>query len=214
MKSDSQMLRTIEQESVGCEQAWVPILDRAVGRAAARRLAGRFVSIGALLEAVRDSECAVPGSPVDRDLARLQRAFRLTVTLLQAELAERPVLSSPGAVREFLLSHLAWRQAEAFWVLFLDSQNRLLVAQEMFRGTLSQTAVYPREIVRKALEVNAGAVIFAHNHPSGVCEPSHADRLLTDALKSALGHLEIRVLDHLIVGTGGNTMSFAEQGLM
>ncbi|MGB7183650.1 MAG: JAB domain-containing protein, partial [Burkholderiaceae bacterium] len=96
---------------------------------------------------------------------------------------------------------------------FLDNQNRLLSAEELFRGTLSQTAVYPREIVRRAIELNAGAVIFAHNHPSGLAEPSHADRLLTDALKSSLAHLEIRVLDHLIVADN-RTMSFAERGLL
>jgi DNA repair protein RadC len=102
---------------------------------------------------------------------------------------------------------------EVFAVLFLDGQHRLLKLEEMFRGTLTQTSVYPREIVRRALELNAGAVILAHNHPSGVAEPSRADETLTQTLKSALQLVDVRVLDHLVVGQG-TVISFAERGLL
>lgn len=96
-------------------------------------------------------------------------------------------------------------------MLFLSAQNRLIASEELFRGTLTQTSVYPREVVKRALALNAAAVILAHNHPSGVAEPSHADRLLTDALKSALSLVDCRVLDHVVVG-GTTTCSFAERG--
>jgi DNA repair protein RadC len=99
------------------------------------------------------------------------------------------------------------------WALFLDSQNRLLAADELFRGTLTQTSVYPREVVKRALALNAGAVIFAHNHPSGIAEPSRSDELLTASLKQALALVDVRVLDHLIVA-GTVMTSFAERGLL
>jgi DNA repair protein RadC len=123
------------------------------------------------------------------------------------------VLSSPQAVRDYLRLQLADREWEVFLVLFLDAQHRLITAEELFRGTLTQTSVYPREVVKAALKHNAAAVIFAHNHPSGVAEPSRADELLTVALTQALGLVDIRTLDHLIVaGTG--VISFAERGLL
>lgn len=123
-------------------------------------------------------------------------------------------LTSPGAVRAFLMLHLAELEHEAFVVLFLNAQNRFVAYQELFRGTLTQTSVYPREVVKAALRLNAGAVIFAHNHPSGLSEPSRADEVLTGSLKSALAVVDIRVLDHFIVAGRGEPLSFAERGLL
>jgi len=129
------------------------------------------------------------------------------------QISKGDLLNSSTAVRDFLTLWLRGRPYEVFATLFLDNQNRLLSADELFRGTIDQTAVYPREIIRRALELNAAAVVFSHNHPSGLAEPSHADRLLTDALKTALTHIQIRVLDHIIVA-GNDTYSFAEHGLL
>lgn len=180
--------------------------------ALAQRLLVDFHDLFGLLHADRQAACRQTGLGPAK-WAVLQAAAELTRRSLQSELRRGPVLDSPGAVRDFLRLWLRGRPAETFVALFLDNQNRLLSADELFHGSLSQTAVYPREIVRRAIELNAGAVIFAHNHPSGLAEPSHADRLLTEALQGALAHLEIRVLDHLIVA-GNRTMSFAERGLL
>ena len=123
------------------------------------------------------------------------------------------LMSSPDRVKVYLLTHFARREHEAFAVLFLDSQNRLIAVEEMFRGTLTQTSVYPREVVKAALRHNAAAVILAYNHPSGVAEPSGADEALTRGLKDALSVVDVRVLDHFVVGTG-SVMSFTERGLL
>ena len=125
--------------------------------------------------------------------------------------AERDALQSPQAVRDYLRLALAARPYEVFVGLFLDSQNRLLAAEELFRGTLAQTRVYPREVVKAALARNAAAMIFAHNHPSGVAEPSRADELLTQALKQALALVDVRTLDHFVVA-GGRLTSLAGAG--
>jgi DNA repair protein RadC len=122
-------------------------------------------------------------------------------------------LTSPRAVRDYLRLRLGGLEHEVFILLFLDAQHRLIRADEMFRGTLSQTSVYPREVVKAALKHNAAAVIFAHNHPSGLAEPSRADELLTQSLKEALALVDCRVLDHFVVG-GCRTLSFAERGLL
>lgn len=132
---------------------------------------------------------------------------------LAEELGQGVSLSSPRAVRDYLRLGLEARAHEVFVVLCLDAQNRLVATDEVFRGTLTQTSVYPREIVKLALARNAAAVIFAHNHPSGVAEPSRADELLTSALKQALALVEIKVLDHFVVGRGA-IVSFAERGLL
>ena len=142
--------------------------------------------------------------------AIIRRALRILESRLQSR---DYTLSSPAAVRDYLRLRLAGLEYEVFVVLFLDSQNRLIVCDEMFRGTLAQTSVYPREVVKAALAYNAAAVIFAHNHPSGVSEPSRADELLTAALKQALALVDCRTLDHLIVA-GTEAMSFAERGLI
>lgn len=132
---------------------------------------------------------------------------------LLEEAAHRDAMSSPEAVRDYLRLVLSQLPYEAFLGLFLDSQNRLIAAQELFRGTLSQTSVYPREVVKAALAHNAAGVVFAHNHPSGVAEPSRADELLTASLKQALALVDIRTLDHFVVA-GSRVVSFAERGLL
>ena len=132
---------------------------------------------------------------------------------LAQQLTAAPVFDSPGRVKDYLGLQLAGRQQEVFAVLFLDGQHRLLRLEEMFQGTLTQTSVYPREVLRRALALNAAAVVLAHNHPSGVAEPSRADEFLTHALQAALKLVDVRVLDHLIVGQG-QVVSMAERGLI
>ena len=145
--------------------------------------------------------------------ARLAAVLELVRRGLMEEAAHRDVLSSPNAVRDYLRLSLSSLPHEVFLALFLDSQNRLLTVRELFRGTLAQTSVYPREVVKAALAANAASVILAHNHPSGVAEPSRADELLTASLKSALALVDIRTLDHLVVA-GHRVVSFAERGLL
>jgi DNA repair protein RadC len=144
---------------------------------------------------------------------QLQAAMEMSRRALQEEMQRGDAINSPRAVREYLQLLLGARQQEVFMVLFLDTQHRLLASEEMFHGTLSQTSVYPREVVKRALAHNAAAVILAHNHPSGVAEPSQSDQLLTSALKQALAMVDVRVLDHFVVAMG-HTLSFAEKGLI
>ena len=132
---------------------------------------------------------------------------------LNEELKRECVLNAPEAVRDCLRIHFAGREHECFVAMFLDSQHRLIATHELFRGTLTQTSVYPREVVKAALRENAAAVIFSHNHPSGVAEPSQSDQHLTTALKNALALVDVRVLDHFIVA-GTSVLSFAERGLI
>ena len=124
------------------------------------------------------------------------------------------LLASPGQVRAFLMLHLAELEHEAFAGLFLSSQHRLIAYRELFRGTLTQTSVYPREVLKEALRLNAASVIFAHNHPSGCAEPSHADEMLTQGLRQALALVDVRVNDHFIVAGNACPLSFAERGLL
>jgi DNA repair protein RadC len=133
---------------------------------------------------------------------------------LSEEMQEGEVLSSPDKVRDFLRLRLAERPHEVFMVLLMDVQHRLLADVELFRGTLTQTSVYPREVVKLALSHNAAAVIFAHNHPSGVPEPSQADIHLTNALRQALSLVDVRTIDHIVVGGNASPVSFAERGLL
>lgn len=123
-------------------------------------------------------------------------------------------LGTPGQVRAYLALQLAELDFEAFYVLFLDTQNCLIECRELFRGTLTQTSVYPREVVKAALQVGAAAVMLAHNHPSGVSEPSRADELLTDNLNRALAMVDVKVLDHFIVAGAAMPLSFSERGLL
>jgi DNA repair protein RadC len=144
---------------------------------------------------------------------RIALAVELVRRGLGQTLPATPLLDSPGAVRDYLRLGIGLSPHEVFAVLFLDAQHRLLTLEEMFRGTVSQTSVYPREVVRRALGLNASAVVFAHNHPSGSAEPSAADRKLTAALRDALALVDVHVLDHLVV-TRQRVFSFAEAGLL
>jgi len=140
-------------------------------------------------------------------------ARELVQRWLAEELTTGPVLTSPKTVRDYLRIHYTGREYESFSVLFLDAQHRLIRAEELFRGTLTQTSVYPREVVKAALLHNAAALLLAHNHPSGVAEPSRADELLTQSLKQALALVDVRVLDHFVVA-GAGVVSFAERGIL
>ena len=178
----------------------------------ARQLLGRFGSVSALLEAGTAGIEETPGLGSAK-LAQLRAALELARRALKEEISARDALSSPRAVRDYLRLALAGREHEVFVVLLLDAQHRVIAFEELFKGTLTQTSVYPREVVKCALKHNAAALIFAHNHPSGVAEPSHADEILTRSLKGALALVDIQVLDHFIVA-GTRTMSFAERGLL
>jgi len=186
--------------------AGTPVLDLA------RDVLHQFGGCGRLLAASVGEIRAVRGIGPAK-VAELKAMVELTRRVLQEEITAKDVLTSPDAVRDYLRLSLSALPHEAFMALFLDSQHRLVAAEELFRGTLAQTSVYPREVVKAALACNAAAVIFAHNHPSGVAEPSRADELLTMALKQALALVDIRTLDHFIVA-GHQVISFAERGLL
>jgi len=145
---------------------------------------------------------------------QLQAALELSRRALQARLTERDLFSSPDAVRDWLRLKLGSLPHEVFGALWLDAQNRLIRYEELFRGTLSQTSVYPREVIKSALAHNAAAVILAHNHPSGLTQPSRADETLTTSLKQALAQVDVKVLDHFIVAGNAPPLSFAERGLL
>ncbi len=165
-----------------------------------------------LLNATSEQLAAIKGlGPAKR--AELLAVIEVARRALAQQLQAAPVFDQPARVKEYLALQLGGRARETFAVLFLDTQHRLLRLEEMFHGTLSQTSVYPREVVRRALQLNAGAVVLAHNHPSGVAEPSRADECLTQTLKSALQLVDVRVLDHIIVGQG-QVASLAERGLL
>lgn len=178
----------------------------------AQELLDRFGGVAGLLHSGADALKVIKGlGPAKR--AEVVAVLELARRALAQELQVRPLFDSPQAVRHYLQLQLGARTHEVFCVIFLDSQNRLLALEELFRGTLTQTSVYPREVVRRAMALNAAAVILAHNHPSGLAEPSRADEFLTQSLKSALGLVDVRVLDHLVVGRG-QVVSMAERGLV
>lgn len=158
----------------------------------------------------KNEECAVYNITRNNndDDATIARALEIMATRMRTP---GECLNSPQTVKDFFKLKLAEAEAEIFAVIWLDTQHRVIEYQELFTGTLSQTSVYPREVVKAALAVNASACIFAHNHPSGVTNPSRSDELLTAALKAALALIDVRVLDHIIVGAMA-TMSFAESG--
>jgi DNA repair protein RadC len=139
----------------------------------------------------------------------IKRALRI----LDARMRTTSALSSPSSVRDYLRILLHDRGHEVFVVVFLDAQHRVIASEELFRGTLTQTSVYPREVVKAALAHNAASILFAHNHPSGVTEPSRADELITQALKQALALVDVKVLDHFVIA-GSGSVSFAERGLL
>lgn len=177
-----------------------------------RAILAEFGGLAAISTAPAERVCSIPGLGPAK-FAELQAAFELARRALRESMAARDVLGSPGSVRDYLRLAIGTQSREIFLGVFLDTRNRVLSSEELFRGSLTQTSVYPREVVKRGLALNAAAVIFAHNHPSGVAEPSHADIALTEALKVALATVEIRVLDHFVV-TGSTTLSFAERGLL
>ena len=172
-----------------------------------------FGGIAGLLHTSADDLKRIKGLGGPAKRAELVAVLELARRALAQQLRAREVFSSPEAVRHYLQLHLANKAHEVFAVLFLDSQNRLLAMEELFRGTLTQTSVYPREVVLRALHHHAAAVVLAHNHPSGTVQPSRADEALTQTLKAALALVDVRVLDHVIVATG-QTLSMAERGLL
>ena len=145
--------------------------------------------------------------------AELLAVFEIARRAMHQRLQEREAFHTPDAVKQYLQLQLAHKNHEVFAVLFMDSQNRMLAMEELFRGTLTQTSVYPREVVLRALHHQSAAVVLAHNHPSGSVQPSRADEALTQNLKASLALVDVRVLDHIIVGHG-QTLSMAEQGLL
>ena len=178
----------------------------------ARQLLHQFDSLSGLLRADAATILACQG--VGRaKYALLLAAVELARRLALQQLEQADVMSSPQRTRRFLQLHLAGRTREIFSVIFLDNQHRVMRCDDLFMGTLDGAAVYPREVAVRALQYRAAAVILAHNHPSGVAEPSSADRRITERLVAALGLLDIRVLDHIIVGAG-QAFSFAESGLL
>lgn len=178
----------------------------------ARETLARFGSLSALLAADVAALTASPGLGAAK-YVQLQAVLEIARRALRERLDRGSALSSPQAVRDYLRLKLQDRPHEVFGVVFLDAQNRVLAVEELFRGTLTQTSVYPREVVKRALAHNAAAAIFAHNHPSGVAEPSRSDETLTIALRQALALVDVRVLDHFVIG-GEMVMSFAERGLL
>jgi DNA repair protein RadC len=180
----------------------------------ARDLLARFDSqLGTLVDASLEELASVSGIGLAK-AAQLKASFELSRRALSQEMAGRDTLSSPGKVRDWLRLQLATRPHEVFMALWLDAQNRLLKTEELFSGTLTQTSVYPREVVKAALAHNAAAVILAHNHPSGIAEPSRADEMLTRSLKEALAMVDVKLLDHFIVAGNAPPLSFAERGLL
>jgi len=177
----------------------------------ARELLDRFGGLSRLCQADQAQICAAPGLGPAK-YAQL-RAVMEMARRARKDMHNGDALGSPQAVRRYLSLLLKDKPHEEFWAVFLDAQNRVTQAEMLFRGTLSQTSVYPREVVKRALELNAAGIILAHNHPSGVAEPSQADRLLTQVLKQALSLVDVRLLDHFVVA-GASGVSFAETGLL
>ena len=175
-------------------------------------LLGGFGGIAGLLHATADDLRRVKGlGPAKR--AEIVAVLELARRAMAQQLKEREVLNSPDTVKQYIQLHLSAKTHEVFAVLFLDAQNRLIAMEEMFRGTLTQTSVYPREVVQRTLHHDAAAVLLAHNHPSGSVQPSRADEALTQTLKAALALVDVRVLDHVIVAQG-NAFSMVESGLI
>ena len=179
------------------------LLGKLIGVEQAQKIYSNGGSLNALF-AKQEKECIPESFTVARELL---------TRWLHEEMKEGDAMNSPQAVKNFLTLHFAGQEYESFVAIFLDAQHRVIKASELFRGTLTQTSVYPREIVKASLKHNCAAVIFAHNHPSGATEPSQSDRMLTDALKQALALVDVRVLDHFVVA-GNQTMSFAERGMI
>ena len=178
----------------------------------ARNLIAQHQGLAPLLSADRNSFCRNPGLG-DAKFCQLQAVLEMGRRYLKERVSNRDLFQSADDTRAYIQSHLAGKPNEIFACLFLDTQHRLIEYRELFQGTIDSAQVHPREVVRTALMLNAGAVILAHNHPSGVAEPSRSDELITEKLKQALGLIEVRVLDHVIVGAGEIT-SLAERGMI
>jgi DNA repair protein RadC len=178
----------------------------------ARDLLARFGSLTRLFASSNKDFCAMHGVGQAK-YVQLQAVQEMARRALHEQMQAGDALNSPRAVRDYLQLLLRGREQEVFMAIFLDAQHRVTAAEELFHGTLTQTSVYPREVVKRALHHNAAALIFAHNHPSGIAEPSQSDRLLTDALKQSLALVDVRVLDHFIVA-GAGCLSFAESGML
>jgi len=179
----------------------------------ARELLQRFGSMAAVVAAPREDFCAVHGMG-EAKYVQLQASVELARRALASAMTERPLLDTPDIVKDYLRLSLAHERVEVFVALWLDAQHKLIEMQTLFRGTLSQTSVYPREVVRAALAKNAASVILAHNHPSGNTNPSHADRSLTRTLKDALALIDVSVLDHCIVGRGETHSTVRSMAMM
>ena len=179
----------------------------------AQEVLERFGGIAGLLHTSAEDLKQVKGLGGTAKRAELLAVLELARRALAQQLKEREVFDSADAVKHYLQLHLARKPHEVFAVLFLDAQNKLIAMEELFRGTLTQTSVYPREVVLKALHHHAAACVLAHNHPSGTVQPSRADEALTQTLKAALALIDVRVLDHVIVAPGA-ALSMAEHGLM
>ncbi|MCS6120725.1 JAB domain-containing protein [Shewanella baltica] len=176
----------------------------------ARSLISEFGGLRNLLCAPRNQVCRLPGvGPVK--YAQLQAAAELARRVAQENLQRGQVLTNPDLTRDYLMRQLADRSYEVFAVLLLDSQHRVIQFVELFRGTIDSASVYPREVVSLVLEKKAAAVIVCHNHPSGIAEPSQADRRITERLKNALATIDVSLLDHMVVGDR-EIVSFAERG--
>lgn len=176
----------------------------------AREMLKHFGSLRALLAADQQALCALPGMGPAK-YAQLQATLEMARRHLGEDLKRGKPLSDPAATRKYLTARFRDMPYEVFACLYLDNRHRVIAFEELFRGTIDGASVHPREVVRQALKHNGAAVIFAHNHPSGVAEPSDADRRLTQRLKDALALVDIRVLDHFVVGDG-EVASFAERG--
>jgi DNA repair protein RadC len=186
-----------------------------VGKSAvdlARDLLNQFGSLNGIFAATEHELSQVHGIGTSK-YVQLQAIFEMSQRALSEQLQVRDVLNSPQAVRDYLVLKLGSLTKEVFLVLFLDTQNRLVATEEMFSGSLKETSVYPREVLKRALHHNAASVIFAHNHPSGIAQQSSADEQITKQLKQALDLVDVRVLDHFIVA-GNQTLSFSEKGLI
>lgn len=181
--------------------------------AMAQALLQRFGGLAGLLQASVADLKTVKGLGGDAKRAELAAVIEIARRSMAQRLAERPVFESPAALKDYVRLQLGGLPHEVFALMFLDTRRHLLAMEEMFRGSLNQATVYPREVVKRALAINAAAVVLVHNHPSGVAEPSRADELMTQGLRSALALVDVQVLDHLVVARD-QVVSFAERGLL
>ncbi|MGJ7612105.1 MULTISPECIES: RadC family protein [unclassified Variovorax] len=179
----------------------------------AQELLERFGGLSGLLHTGADDLKTVKGMGGSAKRSELIAVLELARRAMGQQLQERAVFDSPDAVKQYLQLHIGARPHEVFAVMFLDVQHRLIALEELFRGTLTQTSVYPREVVTRAIHHQAAAVVLSHNHPSGSIEPSRADESLTQTLRAALALVDVRVLDHVIVSPG-QSFSMAEKGLL